>query len=175
MTTTTPSAAVSARLLADLVDLLLPGEGDWPSGATIGVQSTLAIHLVEERGEADLARLAQAILQAGGPFAEQPRERRIAIVQALEAAEPELFGWVRDAAYYAYYESPFIVAVINAQGHPYRLRPHVKGYPLPRFDPARDAPKHGRGRYLPTAAVRRVDISSLDLDSDRTQAWGLKR
>lgn len=175
MTTPTPSSAVAARLLADLVDLLLPGEGDWPSGATIGVQSTLAIHLVEERGEADLTRLAQAILSAGGPFAGQPEERRIAIVQALEAAEPELFGWVRDAAYYAYYESPYVVAVINAQGHPYRLRPHVKGYPLQRFDPARDAPTHGRGRWLPTGEVRPVDISALDLDSDRTQAWGLKR
>lgn len=175
MTTTTPSAAVAARLLADLADLLLPGEGDWPSGATIGVQSTLAIRLVEERGEADLTRLAQAILRAGGPFADHPEERRIAIVQALEAAEPELFGWVRDAAYFAYYESPYVVAVINAQGHPYRLRPHVKGYPLPRFDPARDTPRHGRGRYLPTEAVRRVDISRLELDSDRTQAWGLKR
>lgn len=175
MTTTTPSSAVAARLLADLVDLLLPGDGDWPSGATIGVQSTLAIRLVEERGEADLMRLAQAILTAGGPFADHPEERRIAIVQALEAAEPELFGWVRDAAYYAYYESPFIVAVINAQGHPYRLRPHVKGYPLPRFDPARDAPTHGRGRWLATGDVRPVDISALDLDSDRTQAWGLKR
>jgi hypothetical protein len=175
MTTTTPSSAVAARLLADLVDLLLPGDGDWPSGATIGVQSTLAARLVEERGDPDLSRLAQAILQAGGPFTDQPEERRIAIVQALEAAEPELFGWVRDAAYFAYYESPYVVAVINAQVHPYRLRPHVKGYPLPRFDPARDAPTHGRGRWLPTEAVRPVDISTLDLDVDRTQAWGLKR
>jgi hypothetical protein len=175
MTTTTLSSAVAARLLADLVDLLLPGDGDWPSGATIGVQSTLAVRLVEERGEPDLTRLAQAILQAGGPFADHPEERRIAIAQALEAAEPELFGWVRDAAYFAYYESPYVVAVINAQGHPYRLRPHVKGYPLQRFDPARDAPTHGRGRWLPTGEVRPVDISTLGLDSDRTQAWGLKR
>ena len=175
MTTTIPSSAAAARLLADLVDLLLPGGGDWPSGATVGAQSALAMRLVEERGEGDLAKLAQAILRAGGPLAEQPEERRIAIVQAFEAAEPELFGWVRDAAYYAYYESPYVVAVINAQGHPYRLRPHVKGYPLQRFDPARDAPTHGRGRWLATGAVRPVDISTLDLDSDRTQAWGLKR
>jgi hypothetical protein len=175
MTTTTPSSAIAAKLLADFVEVLLPGGGDWPSGVTVGVQATLAIRLVEERGEGDLARLAQAILKAGGPFADQPEERRVAIAEALEAAEPELFGWVRDAAYYAYYESPYVVAVINAQGHPYRLRPHVKGYPLPRFDPARDAPKHGRGGYVPTEAVRPVDISALDLDSDRTQAWGLKR
>jgi hypothetical protein len=175
MTTKTLSSAVAARLLADLVELLLPGDADWPSGGTVGVQSTLAIRLVEERGEPDLTRLAQAILKAGGPFTDHPEEGRIAIAQALEAAEPELFGWVRDAAYFAYYESPYVVAVINAQGHPYRLRPHVKGYPLPRFDPARDAPKHGRGRWLPTGDVRPVDISALDLDNDRTQAWGLKR
>jgi hypothetical protein len=55
------------------------------------------------------------------------------------------------------------------------LRPHIKGYPVRRFDLARDTPRHGRGRYTKTADVRRVDISGLDLESNRTQAWGLKR
>jgi len=86
-----------------------------------------------------------------------------------------LFGWVRDAAYVAYYENPFVAEAINEQGLRYELRPHIKGYPLPRFDLARDTPKHGRGRYTKTSDVRRVDISGLDLESNRTQAWGLKR
>ena len=46
---------------------------------------------------------------------------------------------------------------------------------MPRFDLARDTPRHGRGRFIPTGEVRRVDTAALDLASDRTQAWGLKR
>jgi len=159
---TDPAPAIAAGLLADLADTLVPGDDHWPSAAAVGVQAALATRLIEERGEADLARLAQAILQAGGPLAGRPEAERVAIVQAFEAAEPELFGWVRDAVYFAYYESPFVVAAINAQGHPYRLRPHVKGYPLPRFDLVQDTPRHGRGRWLPTDAVRPVDTSGLD-------------
>jgi hypothetical protein len=86
-----------------------------------------------------------------------------------------LFGWVRDATYIAYYENPFVAEAIVLSGHPYELRPHIKGYPVRRFDLARDTPRHGRGRYTKTSDVRRVDISALDLESNRTQAWGLKR
>jgi hypothetical protein len=96
-------------------------------------------------------------------------------VQRFEKAEPDLFGWVRDAAYIAYYENPFVAEAIVLTGHPYELHPHIKGYPVHRFDLARDTPRHGRGRYTKTADVRRVDISGLDLESNRTQAWGLKR
>lgn len=35
------------------------------------------------------------------------------------------------------YENPFVAEVINAKGHVYELRPHIKGYPVPRFDPNR--------------------------------------
>ena len=59
--------------------------------------------------------------------------------------------------------------------NPYELRPHIKGYPVQRFDLARDTPRHGRGRYTKTSDVNGVDISGLDLESSRTQAWGLKR
>lgn len=178
---TTPDAhetlgpAGGATLLADLVETLLPGEGAWPSGRDAGVQHPLALRLLEERGRAALPALAKALLAAGGPLAGLDENARVAVVQRLEAAEPLLFGFVRDAAYVAYYENPFVAEAINASGHRYELRPHVKGYPLPRFDIARDAPKHGRGRYIKTADVRHVDISGLDLESNRTQSWGLKR
>ncbi len=169
----TPSAACA--MLADLVETLLPGDGTWPSGRDVGVQSLLALRLIEQRGKAELPALMGAILVAGGPLSGLDEAARVAVVQRLEANEPALFGWVRDAAYIAYYENPFVAEVINAQGHVYELRPHVKGYPVPRFDLERNTPRHGRGRYVPTEAVRRVDTTGLDLQSDRTQAWGLKR
>ena len=169
----TPKAA--AGLLADLVDVLLPGDPSWPSGTAVGVQSLLALRLLEQKGKREFAKVAEALLTAGGPLTGHDEAQRVAIVQRFEANEPKLFGWLRDAAYVTYYESPFVAEVINAKGSTYELRPHIKGYAVPRFDLARDTPRHGRGRYVPTAAVQRVDTSALDLASERTQAWGLKR
>ncbi len=171
--TITPKAA--AGLLADLVDVLLPGDDTWPSGGAVGVQALLGLRLLEQKGKREFARVAEALLAAGGPLAGYDDAARVAVVERFEASEPALFGWLRDAAYVTYYENPFVAEVINAKGHTYELRPHTKGYAVPRFDLTRDTPQHGRGRYVPTAAVRRVDTSGLDLASDRTQAWGLKR
>lgn len=167
--------AIAAGVLADLVEVLLPGDGVWPSGKSVGVQSLLALRLLQEKGKADLARVTAAVVAAGGPLDSLDEPARVAVVRRFEADEPVLFGLVRDIAYVTYYESPFVAEVINAQGHPYELRPHIKGYPVPRFDLARNTPRHGRGRYIPTEAVRRVDLSSLDLANDATQSWGLKR
>jgi hypothetical protein len=141
-----------ARLLAGLVDVLLPGAEGWPSGATVGVQFELATRLIEQRGEDALDRLVAALR----PNAAALLNGDEAAVAAWEARDPELFGWVRDAAYMAYYESPVVALAITAKGHPYQLRPHTTGYKLPRFDPARDTPTHGRGRYIATHEVARV-------------------
>jgi hypothetical protein len=167
--------AASAELLANIIDVLLPGDESWPSARVVGVQAFVAIRLLEERGKAVFPRLMSALLAAGGPFDELDETARVEVVKKFEQREPELFGWLRDAAYVAYYENPFVAEVINAKGHRYELRPHVKGYPLPRFDPARHTPHHGRGRYIPTEQVRPVDTSKLDLESNRTLRWGLDR
>ena len=169
------SPSIAAGLLADFVETLLPGDGAWPSGSTVGVQSLLALRLLEQRGKRDFAKVADALLEAGGPLAGLDEEARVVIVRRFEASEPALFGWLRDTAYVTYYENPFVAEVINAKGHVYELRPHIKGYPVPRFDPALNTPRHGRGRYVPTDAVQRVDTSGLDLASDRTQTWGVNR
>ena len=169
----TPSS--SCALLADFIDVLLPGDGAWPSARSVGVQAYVAVRLLEERGKVALPGVMKALLDAGGPLEGLDEAARIDVVKRFEAAEPAVFGWLRDAAYVAYYENPFVAEVINAKGCPYELRPHIKGYPLPRFDPARDAPRHGRGRYVPTDQVRRVDTAELALESNRTQAWGLER
>jgi hypothetical protein len=167
--------AGAAALLADFVDVLIPGERLWPSASAVGVQGLLALRLMEERGKNALPTVVKAIEAAGGPLGPLDEAVRVAVVQRFEKAEPDLFGWVRDATYIAYYENPFVAEAIVLSGHPYELRPHIKGYPVRRFDLERDTPRHGRGRYTKTADVRRVDISGLELESNRTQAWGLKR
>lgn len=171
----TDQPVVAARLLAALADTLLPGDHGWPSGATVGVQSVLATRLVQERGEDALDDVIEALSADAATLLAEDEDARAAAVAAWEARDPDLFGWVRDAAFMAYYESPVVVLAINASGHPYKLIPHVTGYALPRFDMVRDAPRHGRGSWVPTDAVRRVAVESLDLADERTQVWGRKQ
>ena len=164
-------AVTAAGLLAALVDTLMPGDSQWPAASVVGVQCVLVSRLLQERGEAELAKVVDAL----GPVASDDEELRVAAVAAWEARDKDLFGWVRDAVYLAYYESPFVVQAINARGHTYKLVPHVTGYRLPRFDPDRDTPTHRRGGWVPTDGVRPVSVETLDLADQRTVNWGRKQ
>ncbi len=164
-----------AQLLSDLVDVLLPGGDGWPSGSTAGIQQVLSQRLIIDRSTDSLNELVAALLRAGGPLAGQDEAAQVAIVEKLERDEPDLFGFVRDAAFITYYESPSVVDVINAKGRPYQLRPHITGYPTTPFDLERDTPRHGRGRYIANEAIVALDIAGLGLGQDRTTNWGLKR
>ncbi|MCB1970875.1 MAG: hypothetical protein H6851_13090 [Geminicoccaceae bacterium] len=161
--------------LAALVDELLPGNDDWPSGSTVGVQHAIVERLAGREGDSGLEHLAHLLDGIGAPFDGMDAQARIAAVRSLESGEPARFNWLRNAAFHAYYENPAIVALIDARGTPYRRRPHVQGYDLPKFDPATQTPTHGRGHWIRTGDVRRIDISKLDLDSERTVKWGLER
>ena len=169
------TATATAKLLAALVETLLPGDTGWPPGATVGVQGALAARLVQERGEDALDRLVAALGDDAAALLNGEEAARVAAVTAWEARDKDLFGFVRDAAYMAYYENPVVVQAINEHGHPYRLVPHVAGYKLPRFDLARETPRHGRGSWIPTDAVQRVAVETLQLDDGRTQNWGRKQ
>ena len=98
--------AGAAKLIAEFVDVLIPGERLWPSASAVGVQGQLALRLIEERGKNALPTLVKAIEAAGGPLAGLDEDARVAVVQRFEEAEPDLFGWVRDAAYIAYCRTP---------------------------------------------------------------------
>jgi hypothetical protein len=56
--------------------------------------------------DADPALALPAAEAAAGPLAGLNETARVAVVQRFEKAGPDLFGWVRDATYIAYYESP---------------------------------------------------------------------
>ena len=79
----------------------------------------------------------------------------------FEAADPKRFATALLAIYTGYYEHPAVVAAVAALGMPYRARPVLGGYELPPFDPLYDTPRHGRGGYVRTEDVRRVELSGL--------------
>lgn len=153
-----------ARLIEALVTALLPGDRDFPSGAEAGVQGKLAERLIETSGAAAVDRVIGGI---GGLVQAPPGESAAAIVRAFEAAEPALFGAVQRIAYLAYYESPFVQEAIRSLGFAYNATPLPRGYGVGRFDEASDRPTHGRGHYVRTDEVRRVDLAGLDLGEPR--------
>ncbi|MFB2553168.1 hypothetical protein [Ensifer soli] len=164
-----------AQMLALLVDELIPGAEDFPSASAAGVHGILAMRLFSDLGSTLAETVADRLGFADGDLASGDPEARIRAVSAFEAADPDLFDRIYTAAVIAYYETPFVIEAIQQTGRPYSARPHVTGYPMAPFDFGRDTPTHGRGAYLRTDEVRRVDISGLDLDTKTTTRWGLER
>jgi hypothetical protein len=164
-----------ASLFGDLVDALIPGNENWPSGSAVGVHGLLLARLVDEWGEEEPRLVADALLAEGGPLAGHDPAKRREIVGRFEATRPNLFAKLHSAVVLAYYESPLIAEAIRKLGRPYQLHSHLTGYPSRPFDPARDTPTHKRGSFVATDAVARVDLSRLDLETTRTEPWGIKR
>jgi hypothetical protein len=127
-----------------LVDLLLPGDGTFPAASAAGVHERLPGRL----GAAALAELGEALDDAPDRAA----------VERLERERPALFAQLLRAAYLTYYGSPMVAEAIRATGLDYRHPPQPEGYRMAPFDPARDAPRHRRGRFLATDEVRRVAL-----------------
>jgi len=147
--------------LLRLAGTLLPGGAGFPPFADTDAGPLLLRRL----GAGEAARLLDA-LGARGALPDQPAAW-VAAASRLEAVEPELFTGFRRQAYLAYYEQPGVIAAIRALGHPYNDAPLPDGYPDRAFDPARDTPRHGRGRWIDTDDVRPVDVAALDLESLR--------
>ena len=151
-----------ATMLSQLVDVLIPGSEGWPSASLAGTHGLLGFRLQEVRGEDAVRDLASTIDVCGGPLDPLDEAGRIAVVERLERERPDLFKLLRTATYLSYYESPAVIPAVQALGQPYRAMPGRDGYPQPPFDPERDRPRHNRGSYIPTDAVRRVDVSGLE-------------
>ena len=70
VTDTTQAKAKStlSQALAAFVDALLPGNTEWPSGATLGIQHPMLERLVAQNEENALLGLAQSLESIGAPF-----------------------------------------------------------------------------------------------------------
>jgi hypothetical protein len=150
-----------AAELAALVDCMVPGDDAFPSASEIGVQAKLADRLIVMRGHSAVDALTETLATCGGPLAPLDRDARIAVLNRVERERPDDFLLVRNIVYLSYYESPAVHEVIRAMGFTYNTAPLPAGYAVGRFDPS-DTPRHGRGHFLKTDEVKRVDLSNLD-------------
>jgi hypothetical protein len=160
----------AARELALLADVLLPGDGLFPSASAAGAHGLLAERLRERLGARSVGEVIDAIGPAtgGASLADLDEEQRVAAVRRFELANPGLFAEVRTALYYGYYQSPLVVAAIRELGIAYNDAPQPHGYELAPFDPTpgQDAPLHPRGSYKRTEEMGRIATSGPELIAD---------
>lgn len=150
------------QVVLDLMETLLPGGAGFPAARETGMGPALLARL--RQADATIpARLAAVAAARGALPADADGRRELAA--RLEAVEPKLFDELRKYAFLTYYEQPAVIAAIRGLGIRYNDSPLPAGYPDEPFDPARDAPRHGRGRWLRTEEVRRVDLSVLGLEA----------
>ena len=131
----------------ELVDAMLPGDGQFPPASHVGVHGHLRGRLRQLGGDALVEWLDEAM--------------RDLDVAGIEREHPDLFARIRAVVFITYYEMPEVQEVIRALGFRYNATPLPRGYPMGRFAEA-DRPTHGRGHYVATGDVRRVDLSGLD-------------
>jgi hypothetical protein len=160
-------AKALAAELAVLVDLLVPGDGTFPPASEIGVQAKLADRWIVMRGDGAVRTLTETLAACGGPLAPLDKDGRTAVLTRMERERPDEFRLLRTIVYLSYYESPAVHEAIRAMGFTYNAIPLPTGYAVGRFDPATDTPRHGRGHFVATDEVKRVDLSTLDFLGDR--------
>ncbi len=153
----------TAGLMAAVCDVLLPGEGNYPSASLTGTHGIVANRLRERYGGQIFESLGRDLTGGGVSFLDLDHAQRVAAVVALEAKKPEFFGFLLQAAYLAYYATPAVIEAIRLDGHVYNDAPLPLGYELTPFSftPGVDVPLDPKGSFKWTFQMERIDISSL--------------
>ena len=157
----TPAAL--ARGLSALIDVLIPGDDLFPAASLAGATGLVFERLRALEGERFVEDLLAYLDQAAGgrEFAALPSEEQRRLVAQLERERPSWFEQLRMVTYLSYYQLPPVVRAVRALGFEYNEAPQPRGYSMDPFDPAVDLPKQPKGAYVPTDAIRRVDLSGL--------------
>lgn len=149
----------AAQELALLVDLLIPGDGDFPAASQVGAHGLLADRLRERVGLDAISRLLTTLVaaSAGRTLGELPDDERAAAVQRWQEAEPTFFTVMLNTLYYSYYQHPLVVEAIRGLGITYNDAPQPQGYVMPPYDPTPGigVPTERRGFYFTTEGERR--------------------
>ena len=145
------------RLLNGLLDEIVPAstDGRVPAAGRLGVADFLARRASDEPALAAslrtvLTRAATLVEARGASFEALDAAGRIAIVEALERAEPGAFAALLQCAYMGYYSRPDVRPFFGLSDRPTQ----PEGYAVPDDDPDKLAsllaPVRARGRcYRP--------------------------
>ena len=156
-----------AILKAASDEIIPPGDGFPPPSAVRVVEDFIPRYIAprgeeprhfpfvaEERFKAAVDALGQKFLDAGSA-------KRVEMLRAVERDKSTFFVQLRDLVYYGYYSRPVVTEAIRANleaGRDYHGAPQPYGYveSMEEWDVSK-LPR-GRGRYIPTAEVKRVKV-----------------
>lgn len=133
-------AAVSA-----LVCALIPGDDVYPSAAAARVPQ-----FIEAHASPDEVELLENLI---GGLGELDAAEAVGLLEEWETGRPDVFSWLRELAYHAYYGAPQVIAAMVERGYGYHGAPQPLGY---RITEAMKVPSEKRGSFVPTSEVRRV-------------------
>jgi hypothetical protein len=120
------------RTLATVLDEIVPpsGDGVLPGAGALGVGAHIA-QAIERTPELEFT-IAPGLAAAdelaaerdGRRFAELARERKLAVLRALDATQPAFLPTLTFHAYIGYYQHPRVIAALGLEPRP----PHPAGY-----------------------------------------------
>lgn len=122
-------ATTQRSRLGLILDGLLPGDDDWPSAGSLGLESRVRAMADMVPGRADLL----AELLAAAANLPQPPHLEEAL-HRLEQDHPEAFSTAVVLAYNAYYTDPRLLQVLEARTGYEARPPQPLGYELEPFD-----------------------------------------
>lgn len=131
--------------VAALVSALIPGNDIYPSAAAARVPQYIEAHVSPEEVE-----LLENLVDGLG---ELDSEAAVELLEEWEAGRPDVFSWLRELAYHAYYGAPLVIAAMVERGYGYHGAPQPLGY---RITETMQVPSQRRGSFVPTSEVRRV-------------------
>ena len=113
-----------------LLDIVIPGDADFPGATVIGLAERLAAH---DRFGPNSAAVASLL---PGDYALQDTEARTATTIGIETAHPQAFAAFITGVYSLYYSDTAVLAAIARTAGYTPHAPQPEGYALDPFDPA---------------------------------------
>lgn len=142
-------------VLVRVADRMIPADATWPAPSSTEIRIYMARGAQRKADVALLVEAVGAVRDAGGEDALD------AVLRTLQQHRPVCFRAVQEFVYYGYYAQPEVVRTIReALDCDYISPPQPRGYDMP-FDT--DIRPTTRQACVPTDAVRRVDLTGVDL------------
>jgi hypothetical protein len=147
--------------------IIPPGDG-FPAPSSVGVVEEFMPRYITPRGQEPQhyplvaeEQFTAAVDALGRRFLDAGSDQRVEMLQRVERDDPTFFTQLRTLVYYGYYSRPAVTEAIRANleaGRDYHGAPQPYGYAASMEDWDLTALPRGRGRYIPTAEVRRVEV-----------------
>lgn len=131
--------------LSHVSNALLPGNGEYPSGAVAQVPT-----FIQERASDNDQQILQ---QISGHWPAGSDQEAATALREMEQSDAVSFAYLREFVFHGYYSSHRVLAVMADRGYRYHGAPQPLGY---RIDDVMKQPTKPRGTYIATENVQHV-------------------